>query len=104
MTIHPAAGLRKSVRMRSGRFGIAPIAAREEFSPLVGKAGDQHALFHFISKTETNAMARVTGSITLEGTIDNVTFVKTKDGLIARKRTSLTGAKMAANPNFNLLR
>jgi hypothetical protein len=45
-------------------------------------------------------MAQQDGIIPLKGTIDKLSFYKSKDGYMARKKTSLTAAKMATHPAF----
>lgn len=45
-------------------------------------------------------MARQTGLIKLKGTLDNVNFYKTKDGNLARMKTSVDGARIANDPAF----
>jgi hypothetical protein len=45
-------------------------------------------------------MARQTGLIKLKGTLDNVNFYKSKDGTMARMKTSVDGARIANDPAF----
>ncbi|MBI1836415.1 MAG: hypothetical protein HYR91_04030 [Flavobacteriia bacterium] len=45
-------------------------------------------------------MAKQTGLFKIKGTLDNVTFYKTKDGNLAKMKTSLDGARIATDPNF----
>jgi hypothetical protein len=49
-------------------------------------------------------MARQKGIIKLEGTIGDITFVKTKDGYIAKERTSMNGTRIASDPAFQRTR
>lgn len=45
-------------------------------------------------------MARQTGLFTLKGTLDNVTFYKSKDGNIAKMKTSIDKERIKNDPNF----
>ncbi len=45
-------------------------------------------------------MAQQKGIIKLAGTIGNITFYKTKDGYLAKEKTSLDAARIATDPNF----
>ncbi len=45
-------------------------------------------------------MARQSGLIKLKGTLDNVSFYKTKDGDLARMKTSVDGDRIANDPAF----
>lgn len=45
-------------------------------------------------------MAQQDGIIPIKGTIDKLSFYKSKDGYMARKKTSLTAQKMATDPKF----
>jgi hypothetical protein len=45
-------------------------------------------------------MARQTGLIKLKGTLDNVSFYKTKDGNLARMKTSVDAKRIANDPAF----
>lgn len=45
-------------------------------------------------------MARQTGLIKLKGTLDNVNFYKSKDGNLARMKTSVDGKRIANDPAF----
>jgi hypothetical protein len=45
-------------------------------------------------------MAKQTGLFKIKGTLDNVTFYKSKDGNLAKMKTSLDGARIATDPNF----
>lgn len=45
-------------------------------------------------------MARQTGLIKLKGTLDNVNFYKTKDGNLARMKTSVDAARIKNDPAF----
>lgn len=45
-------------------------------------------------------MARQTGLIKLKGTLDNVNFYKSKDGNLARMKTSVDGTRIANDPAF----
>lgn len=49
-------------------------------------------------------MAKQKGIIKLEGTIGDITFVKTKDGYIAKEKTGLTGERIANDPAFQRTR
>jgi hypothetical protein len=45
-------------------------------------------------------MARQTGLIKIKGTLDNVNFYKTKDGDLARMKTSVDGERIANDPAY----
>lgn len=45
-------------------------------------------------------MARQIGLIKLKGTLDNVNFYKSKDGNMARMKTSVDGSRIASDPAF----
>ena len=45
-------------------------------------------------------MARQSGLIKIKGTLDNVSFYKTKDGDLARMKTTLDGNRIANDPAF----
>lgn len=45
-------------------------------------------------------MAKQRGIIKIEGTIGDITFVKTKDGYIAREKTSMSASRIASDPAF----
>jgi hypothetical protein len=45
-------------------------------------------------------MARQSGLIKIKGTLDNVSFYKTKDGHLARMKTSVDGTRIASDPAF----
>ncbi len=45
-------------------------------------------------------MARQSGLIKIKGTLDNVSFYKSKDGDLARMKTSLDGKRIATDPAF----
>jgi hypothetical protein len=45
-------------------------------------------------------MARQTGLIKIKGTLDNVTFYKSKEGHLAKMKTSIDGARIANDPAF----
>lgn len=49
-------------------------------------------------------MARQNGLIKIKGTLDNVNFYKTKDGNLARMKTSLDGRRIAADASFQRTR
>lgn len=49
-------------------------------------------------------MARQTGLISLKGTLGNVNFYKTKDGNLARMKTSVDGTRIASDPAFERTR
>ncbi len=49
-------------------------------------------------------MARQTGLIKIKGTLDNVTFYKSKEGHLAKMKTSLDGARIATDDAFLLTR
>lgn len=45
-------------------------------------------------------MARQKGVVKLHGTIDDFTFLRTRDGFLAKMKTSLTAARLATDPAF----
>ena len=45
-------------------------------------------------------MARQTGLLKIKGTLDNVTFYKSKDGHLAKMKTSLDGERIKNDPSF----
>ena len=45
-------------------------------------------------------MARQTGLLKVKGTLDNVTFYKSKDGHLAKMKTSVDAARIASDPAF----
>lgn len=45
-------------------------------------------------------MAKQTGLLKIKGTLDNVTFYKSKDGHIAKMKTSLDGERIKNDPSF----
>jgi hypothetical protein len=45
-------------------------------------------------------MARQTGLIKIKGTLDNVTFYKSKEGHLAKMKTTLDGSRIATDPAF----
>jgi hypothetical protein len=49
-------------------------------------------------------MAKQIGILKTQGTLDDLTFSKTKDGYIVKKRTSLNGTKISSDPNFQRTR
>lgn len=49
-------------------------------------------------------MAKQSSIIKLEGTIDDITFVKTEDGYIARKASRISASAIASSPNFQRTR
>jgi hypothetical protein len=49
-------------------------------------------------------MARQTGLIKIKGTLDNVNFYKSKDGDLARMKTSVDGTRIANDPAFERTR
>lgn len=49
-------------------------------------------------------MARQSGLIKLKGTLDNVSFYKTKDGDLARMKTSVDAKRIASDPAFERTR
>lgn len=49
-------------------------------------------------------MAKQKGIIKLEGTIGDITFVKTKNGYIAKEKTALNGDRIASDPAFQRTR
>lgn len=53
---------------------------------------------------KSNVMARQTGLIKLKGTLDNVSFYKTKDGNLARMKTSVDAKRIANDPAFERTR
>ena len=57
----------------------------------------------FLNKNK-NQMAKQIGIIKTRGTIDDLTFAKTKDGYIVKKRTSLDGSRINSDSNFQRTR
>ena len=49
-------------------------------------------------------MARQKSIIKLQGTIDDISFMKTQDGYMARKATSVNGTRIASDPAFQRTR
>lgn len=49
-------------------------------------------------------MARQKGIIALEGTIGNITFLKTKDGFMAKQKSEISAQKIATDPAFQRTR
>lgn len=49
-------------------------------------------------------MAKQTGILPIEGSIDNLTFFKSKDGYLVRKRGGIPAAKIATDPAFQRTR
>jgi hypothetical protein len=49
-------------------------------------------------------LARQRSIIKLEGTIGDITFVKTRDGYLAKERTSMNGARITTDPAFQRTR
>jgi len=49
-------------------------------------------------------MAKQIGIIKTQGTLDDLTFSKTKDGYIVKKRTSLNGSRINSDPGFQRTR
>lgn len=49
-------------------------------------------------------MAKQKGIISLQGTLGNITFLKTKDGYLAREKGSLDGNRIKNDPNFQRTR
>ncbi|HQW44988.1 MAG TPA: hypothetical protein PLX74_12470 [Chitinophagaceae bacterium] len=49
-------------------------------------------------------MAKQKGIIKIDGTIGDITFVKTQDGYIAKQKTSLKGERIATDPAFKRTR
>jgi hypothetical protein len=49
-------------------------------------------------------MARQKGIIALEGTIGNITFLKTKDGYMAKEKSAISAQKIATDPAFQRTR
>lgn len=49
-------------------------------------------------------MAKQIGIIKTQGTLDDLTFSKTKDGYLVKKRTSLDGSKINSDPRFQRTR
>lgn len=49
-------------------------------------------------------MAKLKGPIKVKGTLGEITFAKTKDGYIAKEKTSLSGQRIATDPNFKRTR
>lgn len=57
-----------------------------------------------VNQKKSNKMAKQESIITLNGTIANISFFKTKDGYNARKKTGVSKAEMESNPNFDRTR
>ena len=49
-------------------------------------------------------MAKQQGILPIEGTIDNITFFKTKDGFLVRKKGGVSASQIAKNPAFQRTR
>ncbi|RST25409.1 hypothetical protein EIZ46_11240, partial [Chryseobacterium lacus] len=49
-------------------------------------------------------MARQKGLIKLKGTMGDITFYRTKDGYMAREKTSMTGDRLRNDPAFQRTR
>lgn len=49
-------------------------------------------------------MAKQEGILPIKGTIDNITFYKSKDGFLVRKKGGLTGERIATDPAFQRTR
>jgi hypothetical protein len=49
-------------------------------------------------------MAKQKSIIKLEGTIGGITFVKTKDGYLAKEKTSMSGSRIKSDPTFQRTR
>src|ERR1043165_9825679 len=49
-------------------------------------------------------MAKQSGIFPIEGTLDNVTFLKTKDGYIVKKKTAISAERIATDPAFERTR
>jgi hypothetical protein len=49
-------------------------------------------------------MAKQRGLIKLEGTIGGITFLKTRDGYMAKEKTSISAARIASDPAFQRTR
>jgi hypothetical protein len=49
-------------------------------------------------------MAKLKGVLKLEGTIDDLTFYRTRDGLVVRRKSSLTAARIKTDPKFGNFR
>ena len=45
-------------------------------------------------------MAKQVGVFPIEGTLDNITFLKTKDGYIVKKKTVISAERIASDPAF----
>lgn len=49
-------------------------------------------------------MAKQKGPIKIEGTIGDITFLKTQDGFIAKEKTDIKGSRIASDPAFQRTR
>lgn len=49
-------------------------------------------------------MAKLKGPVRFKGTVGEITFTKTKDGYIAKEKSSLSGDRIAKDPNFKRTR
>lgn len=49
-------------------------------------------------------MAKLKGQLPLQGTIQNITFAETGDGIIAKSKSSLTKKRLAEDPSFERTR
>jgi hypothetical protein len=54
-------------------------------------------IFH---KQKQNKMAKQRGIIKLEGTLGDITFVKTQDGYLAKEKTSISASRIASDEAF----
>ena len=59
---------------------------------------------NFLKHLKTNFMARQRGIFPLEGTIGNVTFLKTRDGYLAKEKTHIPASRIANDPAFQRTR
>jgi hypothetical protein len=53
---------------------------------------------------KSKIMARQRGPIKIEGTIGDITFLKTQDGYIAKEKTEIKGSRIASDPAFQRTR
>jgi hypothetical protein len=64
-----------------------------------------HLSVALLSKFDkTFFMARQIGKVLLSGTLDNITFYKSKYGMLARKKTSIDAKRVAKDPRFQRTR
>jgi hypothetical protein len=59
---------------------------------------------HISKSFKQTTMAKQKGIIQLEGTIGNITFLKTKDGFMAKQKSEVSASKIASDPAFQRTR